>query len=297
MIDRKRIVLSQAEWEGRMKAHEARVSRWTDPHQERAARGEKHPVYDFLFDYYSFRPSLLKRWHPGIGAILTGEGADSFLTCKGYVKTPQGVGLDMARLPQKRRETVEWIRTFLRRSGERPPAFGCFGLHEWAMVYKTPQVRHDVVPLRFPPEEIAEILDMQVVRCSHFDAFRFFTPQARPLNRLQPERETRMEMEQPGCLHANMDLYKWASKLSPWTSSELIADTFSLAREIREVDMRASPYDLEAIGFPPIKIETPTGRAEYEHHQRIFSRRAAALRHRLITECDEIMGTTDTPML
>ena len=39
--------------------------------------------------------------------------------------------------------------------------------------------------------------------------------------------------EQPGCLHANMDLYKWAFKLAPFAPAELVADCFALARDIR----------------------------------------------------------------
>jgi hypothetical protein len=43
----------------------------------------------------------------------------------------------------------------------------------------------------------------------------------------------------------------------PFAPSELIADCFALAHDIREVDMRASPYDVRALGFAPIPIETP----------------------------------------
>ena len=84
------------------------------------------------------------------------------------------------------------------------------------------------------------MVEAHPIRCSHFDAFRFFTP-AVDRNRLQPTRETQPELEQPGCLHAGMDLYKWAYKLSPATPGELVADCFELAVEIRELDMRASP--------------------------------------------------------
>ena len=47
------------------------------PHQKRASIGEKHPVYDFLFDYYSFRPGLLRRWQPGIETVLEGSQAEN----------------------------------------------------------------------------------------------------------------------------------------------------------------------------------------------------------------------------
>jgi len=176
---------------------------------------------------------------------------------------------------------------------ERPPFFACFGLHEWAMVYRqTPEeVRHNAFPLRFAPDQLARIVTAQPICCTHFDAFRFFTPPARSLNKLQPERATVAQHEQRGCLHANMDLYKWAFKLAPYTPSELLADCFELARDIREIDMRASPYDLRALGFEPIMIETPAGRAEYERHQRTFTQRGEPLRERLIALCGRLLAT------
>jgi hypothetical protein len=286
------IILSEPEWRARQTAHAARVAGWLGPHQARAARGEKHPVYDFLFSYYAFRPAWLRRWHPGLGVALAGPAAAEFLTRSGYVATPDGVRADPAAFSVQRRDSLRWMLDLLMMMKDRPPFFGCFGLHEWAMVYRqTPdEVRHNSHPLRFTPTELAQFVESQPVCCTHFDAFRFFTPPARPLNRLQPERTTMMQHEQRGCLHANMDLYKWAFKLAPFTSSELLADCFELARDIRETDMRASPYDLRALGFEPIMIETAAGRAEYERHQRGFTTRGEPLRARLITLCERLLG-------
>jgi hypothetical protein len=194
-------------------------------------------------------------------------------------------------LPAHRREFVAWLRDLLAKTSERPAFFGCHGLHEWAMVYRqTPEeTRHTAWPLRFPPEDIARMVESSAIACTHFDAFRFFTAPARPLNRLQPTRETAPQFEQRGCLHANMDLYKWSFKLAPFAPGELIADCFALARDIREIDMRASPYDLMALGFAPIAIETPAGRADYERHQRMFAERGQPLRARLIALCARLL--------
>jgi hypothetical protein len=296
-------ILSEAEWLARRQAHETRVRLWTDPHQERAARGEKHPVEDFLFEYYRFRPSWLKRWHPGPDVVLLGDAARDFLRWPEYQEAEggaspergEGVMLNVAAFDAKRRDSLAWILNLLRATAERPPQFACFGLHEWAMVYRqTPEeVRHNAWPLRFTPEETARIVEAQPVRCSHFDAFRFFTAPARPLNKLQPERATTAQFEQRGCLHANMDLYKWAFKLAPFTPSELTADCFALARDIRETDMRASPYDFQKLGYAPIRIETPEGRAEYETHQRSFAERSQPLRARLIALCERLIATSE----
>ena len=52
MADR---VLEEADWTARAQAHRARVEVFTEPHRRRAMRGEHHPVWDFLFTYYSLR--------------------------------------------------------------------------------------------------------------------------------------------------------------------------------------------------------------------------------------------------
>jgi hypothetical protein len=284
--------LLEPDWLARRDAHERRVRVWTDPHQARQRRGEKHPVEDFLFEYYRFRPSWLRRWHPGPDIVLQGAAARDYLRWPEYRESDDGVILDPGAFDPARRDTLVWLRGLLRATAERPPQFACFGLHEWAMVYRqaADEVRHNTWPLRYPPEELARIVEAQPVRCSHFDAFRFFTPAARPLNRLQPERATGADFEQRGCLHANMDLYKWAFKLAPFTPSELVADCFALARDIREVDMRASPYDLRALGYAPVAIETPAGRAEYESLQRDFAERSQPLRIQLLACVERILG-------
>src|SRR4029450_2846085 len=61
-------VLEPAEWRPLEAAHAGRVDRLVAPHLERRARGERHPVEDFLFTYYSLRPAQLRRRHPGAGA-------------------------------------------------------------------------------------------------------------------------------------------------------------------------------------------------------------------------------------
>jgi hypothetical protein len=52
--------------------------------------------------------------------------------------------------------------------------------------------------------------------------------------------------------------------------------------------MRASPYDLSALGYEPVRIETPAGRAEYAAAQRAFAQRGQALRDRLVAAIDAV---------
>jgi hypothetical protein len=275
-------VLTVDAWHARRAAHERRVDGWTAAHLTRRRAGVKHPVEDFLFTYYSYRPAQLRRWHPGAGVRL--EGAREL--GRFYTDT----GLDVDAVVRQRGDSIRWIRRLLTATMRRPAHLGCFGMHEWAMVYRQhpADVRHNAWPLRLSAERTAAVVEERGIRCSHFDAYRFFTAPARPLNQLRPTRETQVDNDQPGCLHANMDLYKWAYKLSPLTSADLVADCFALARDIRALDMRASPYDLADLGYPPIPIETPAGRAEYTTAQRRFAERAAPLRQRLldvISEC------------
>ena len=112
-------------------------------------------------------------------------------------------------------------------------------------------MRHAAWPLRLGARGTDSVVEAASIRCTHYDAYRFFTPEALPRNAIRPSRETQVALEQPGCLHANMDLYKWAYKLGPIVPGELLLDCFELARDIRELDMRASPYDLSALGYEP----------------------------------------------
>ncbi len=287
------ILRAESDWRAHRAAHEARVDPWISPRLVRQSHGERHPVDDFLFEYYSFRPSQLRRWHPGAGQVL--EHAEEFLALPHYARQGGGIGADTRTLKPRRLAFVAWLRDLLAAIDERPPFFGCAGLHEWAMVYRAEQVRHPRWPLRLGAEATAAVVESLPIRCSHHDAFRFFTPSARPLNRLQPERSDAPRFEQSGCLHANMDLYKWAYKLAPFTPSELVADAFALAREIRAVDMRASPYDFSALGFTPIAIESEDGREDYERRQRDFSTRAGPIRRRLRDVCDLVLADPIRP--
>lgn len=269
-----------------MSAHESRVDDLVTPHLARRERGERHPVEDFLFTYYSYRPAHLRRWHPGAGVTLRGDTPHA--GWREYLQTPTGTSVDPLFVA-KRLPTVQWINRLLRATESRPAFTGCLGLHEWAMVYHSSpsDVRHAGVPLRLGHRRTDDVVEAHQIRCTHFDAFRFFTEDARPRNTVQPDRPQQVALEQPGCLHTGMDLYKWAYKLSPLVSSELVVDAFILAREIRELDMRASPYDLTSYGYQPVRIETRAGKAEYVAAQRHFAERAAAMRSNLIATIND----------
>ncbi len=309
-------MLSRAEWEPLAEAHAAQVDRYTRPHLERREARVKHPVHDFLFTYYSQRPAQLRRWHPGVGVALedapehegwkgyrvsttlagarcsTSGPADAGARCSTSGPADSGarsgarVELDPAYVAAQR-PLVEAIRRLLVATASRPAQLGCFGLHEWAMVHRASEhgTRHEW-PLRLGERGTDEVVEGHRITCTHFDAFRFFTPSARPLNTLSPGSKDREEFEQPGCLHAGMDLYKHAFRLSPMVPSDLVADCFELAWDIRVLDMRASPYDLADLGLEPVRIETAEGKRTYADAQAAFAERGAPLRARLVGACD-----------
>ena len=74
--------------------------------------------------------------------------------------------------------------------------------------------------------------------------------------------------------------------------SELVADCFALARDARELDMAASPYDLTAYDVAPIEVQTAPGCAEYAAAQRTLMQRAQPLRRRLL----DVLTTVRTEM-
>lgn len=284
--------LASPEWRAEEATHRRRTDALTAAHRQRRARGERHPIEDFLWTYYSVTPAELARWHPGAGVLLI-DAAKDRATWRHYAATGDR-GLDAAvDLPAyfaRRGGTVDYVERLLRATLEHTPQFGCFGLHEWAMVYRLDSAarRHTALPLRIGAEATDRVVESHRIACTHFDAYRFFTPEAAPLNTLSPTRESQPALEQAGCLHAGMDVYKWAAKLGPIVPGEVLLDAFVLARDIREVDMRASPYDVSGFAgadgrtLAAIPIETPSGKREYAELQRGFAARGNELRERVL---------------
>jgi hypothetical protein len=289
-------VLAPETWNELRAKHEARIDAWVQPWLRRRAAGRKHPVEDFLFDYYSYSPAQLRRWHPGADVRMEGPGCETFLRWRGYRVFGDTVGVDPAFV-RRQAPLVRALHSLLLATAGRPPLFGCLGLHEWAMVYRQPanERRHADWPLRLGSIGTDRVVDSHRMRCTHFDAYRFFTVPAAGLNAVRPAADDRERFEQPGCLHAGMDLYKHAFRLSPMVGSDTVADCFELARDIREVDMRAAPYDLVELGYEPIPIEAPAGKLSYIRAQRRLSERAAPLRRRLVVACESLLAGSRCP--
>ncbi|AKK05893.1 hypothetical protein CMUST_07840 [Corynebacterium mustelae] len=284
------IYLDTAEWTTLQSEHIARAKSFTAAHLERRKAGKKHPVFDFLFEYYPIRAAHLERWHPGIGvAIFDPVTASQQAGWKYYHNKNQYTCIDIDHYRDARRQTLTFIRDLLSKTEQNQARFDCFGLHEWAMVYQTDSPRHSL-PLRLGAIDTQRVVEENSLRCTHFDAFRFFTPSARPLNLTVLSREKQPETEQRGCVHATMDLYKWAAKLGPIIAGSLWLDTFELAQRARILDMEASPYDCREFGLGVVAIETTAGKQEYVERQRALSYDATKLRDRLVSAIDHVFA-------
>ncbi len=79
----------------------------------------------------------------------------------------------------------------------------------------------------------------------------------------------------------------------PWIGSKLLLETFHLATQLRDLDMRASPYDLSGWGVIPVKIETPEGRKQYETEQRRLAEISREVRGRLIAALRSVCAVVE----
>ena len=192
----------------------------------------RHPVYNFLHVYYRYSVGDILCYSPGMGKQLEGVSAsdlqDKTLTGMEhtFAKTPllrrkflkldsdrASFALDASTIAEAKAFDLSAMissREILARSATRAPFFGCYGLHEWAMLYSggesgyTPERHQSFLSLRVSQRTIDEVVQGGV-RCTHFDAFRFFQPAARRFNLIDPiTKERQRELEQPGCVHANM---------------------------------------------------------------------------------------------
>ena len=180
--------------------HLRAVDALTADHLDRRRRGRPHPVVDFLFTYYRTSVGTIRRWHPGPGLLLEGAERGERAQWRHYraetVAGHRGLVVDADSVRRRRGEHLDRARAVVTATLSRPGVTDCFGLHEWAMLYGTGSdgIRHQQVPLRVSHERIDEVVRARGVKCTHFDAFRFFTESARPFNTRQLDRASLMAL-------------------------------------------------------------------------------------------------------
>lgn len=328
-------LMSSAVWQKEAAFHFSELERLlyppgTDNVKKRSHLIRTHPIYNFLHTYYRYSAKNLKFYSPGVDVLMeldeqddkeqrcsssssssSSDGSrrhneeDHDLNMK-YIQITDGQCSYLLPEQEKPDGPYGWItlsrnRDILRLTASRVPFYGCFGYHEWAMLYSgriaginAPLTPHQKdVPLRVSQAVIDEVVETLGLRCTHYDAFRFFHKTAQPLNSINPlTRATQAEHEQPGCVHASMDLFKYAYQLYPFCPASLLRDCLTVALTAREIDMRASPYDTTNVPFcgAPICVETAEGRLEYMAEQERLTLLAAPVREQLAHAYDLVLS-------
>ncbi|CAJ1942150.1 unnamed protein product [Cylindrotheca closterium] len=184
-----------------------------------------------------------------------------------------------------------WYKSILEQTLQAEPILHCHGLHEWAMQYHPegtdppPSAKYQQhLRLRVPREIINQTVERKGISCTHVDALRFFAPAAAPLNHhgSSLNRMDQLQLEQPACVHAHMDLLKIAIKLRPFCDPRLLVNVLEVALESRTLDVAASPYDATSYGVGVVPVETSEGRAEYTKRQKDLMARAEEVRRDLL---------------
>jgi len=298
-----------------------------DTNKQRLHNTKQHPIYNFLHTYYRYPIADLKKYSPGMNVILddiNDNDIDKYFIRKYLYQEKENSNSYIYKpiIPLQADGSKGWIninrvKTILENTINRTPNFACFGLHEWAMLYsgrvntleasssssiyhkkngniinlEKPLDKHQDVPLRVTQNAIDDIVEGIGLHCTHYDAFRFFHPRSQPFNDVNPlTRETQHEYETPACVHASMDLFKYAYQIYPFIDSELLIDSIQLALACRKVDMLASPYDVsQYVNDEPIRVETSEGRKAYILEQEKLIERAAPIRQKLLALYSEVL--------
>lgn len=273
--------------------------------KERQHLVHNHPIYNFLHTYYRYSTDSLLKYSPGLLMVsnrlvgATQSDLDEGLLHDQYLVFDRkgGARYDIKELAgeskqsRKKLDTLKRNLQILKSSSQRQPLFSCYGLHEWAMLYKNNEKHQNALDTRLSQEQIDAVVESNPLRCTHYDAFRFFAKDAQGLNRLPLTRSMQVEKEQTACIHATMDLFKYAYILYPLCSSKLLRDTLKVALRARYIDMRASPYDVSAFEgcHEAIRVESEEGRKEYAREQEALLEISAPLRAQLTKIYDQVL--------
>ena len=280
-----------------------------------------------MIEYYGLKgvkgPRRLARWSPTLELLLENDCVDGGILLESATEEDLGSTLHLRGAylenggivyspaiffgrsdPDRRRDAVRaatpflWYRGILQQTLNAEPILHCHGLHEWAMQYQPesapppPSAKYQAhLPLRVDRQIINETVERNGVSCTHVDALRYFAPAAAPLNHhgSKLDRIDQLRLEQPACVHAQMDLLKIALRLQPFCGSELIQHTLATALQARRLDVAASPYDASAYGVGIVPVETAEGRALYRREQIKLMKQAVPVRKEVLRAYDALL--------
>jgi hypothetical protein len=112
-------VLEENDWIALKNRHEEILAPVLDPYLEKRSRQVKDPVLDFLFEYYPFRPSHLRRWSPGLGVKLITRGNEPLPEISELVVENGTAFINPAFFSAKRMKSVQWTLDLLKDSTEK----------------------------------------------------------------------------------------------------------------------------------------------------------------------------------
>ena len=170
------IELPREQWLALRQEFAVAAAQRVEPHLARRAAGEQHPINDFLWDYYPFSTGKFRLWNPGVHTVLLDYASSDGDLPAGFAVADSAARFDLCELPasalNRLRSELVWVRRLLSGTRERAAGFGCFGLHEWAMLLgqSDDEYRHHTLPLRVSQEQIRATIDEIGLRCTHFDA-------------------------------------------------------------------------------------------------------------------------------
>ena len=120
------LLMTRPEWQEVMSQHHSVVEPWVRPRLTRRSHGLKHPVDDFLFEYYPISPNKLMTWHPGYGTYLEATADD--LEVFPHVIYEFRNNLIQLRQSwiEQRIEQIHATQNFLTVTSQRPTRTGCF---------------------------------------------------------------------------------------------------------------------------------------------------------------------------
>ena len=187
----------------------------------------RHPVYNFMLEYYALKGAKstrrLGRWSPALSAdgVLLEGASSADIDCDGShraraIETRSGICYDPREFQRgasrEQCSSFLWYRSILSATSDAAPVLHCFGLHEWAMQYQPegapppPSAKYQAhLPLRVSREQINAAVERSGVSCTHVDALRYFAPAAAPLNKHGStlQRSQQPDLEQPACARGN----------------------------------------------------------------------------------------------
>lgn len=189
-------------------------------------KDENHPIYNFLFRYFTFKSSRLFDYSPGCNVRFLPSALDTNKIGSDRVrKLATVIENNICQVyPYENYFTANQISAMkaslrvLYKTYHRPPSFYCFGLHEWAMQYKPEKDNCSSCGLlgykqnlscRVTAREIEQVIESRPLNCTHYDALRYFTPSSKPKNSFHlVDRFDKEKFDQPGCTHVHMDLFR-----------------------------------------------------------------------------------------